>query len=77
MPVATLSFTLPEEQPEYEDLMNAVDERNRYRRALSEVFEKVRNKAKYGDIPEGEQTAYEQVREWFGEAAKEYDVELV
>ena len=76
MPSATLTFTLPEEREEYEDLMNAVDERDRYRRALAAVFEKVRNKAKYHDLPRDVTAAYEQVKEWFSDVSKDYDVEL-
>lgn len=76
MPTATLTFNLPDELEEYEDLMSAVDERNRYRRALAEVFKKVRDKAKYHDLPGEVQEAYEQVREWFGDTAKDLDVEL-
>lgn len=76
MPTATLTFSLPEEQEEYEDLMKAVDERNRYRSAISGVFKHVRDRAKYHELSEGELTAYEQVKEWFHEAVRDYDVEL-
>jgi len=72
MPVATLTFQLPEEADDFEQCLKS----NAYRAAFGDVWNKVRSKLKYESPPAGQAEAYEQVRSWFVEACNEWEVEV-
>lgn len=72
MPMAIVVFALPSEQEEYAEMLRGPD----YRRALGDVWQQVRSKLKYEELPEGHGEAYEQVREWIARVCEEYDVEV-
>jgi hypothetical protein len=74
MPKAIYEFNLPEEQQDFEEFLCAPT----YRRAFSEVWEKLRNKVRYEDhlLPKGELAAYQQVYDWIGDLCKEHDLEV-
>ena len=74
MPRAVYEFKLPEEQEEFEEFQKAPS----YRRALSDIWEKVRSKKKYETdrLSEGELKAYNQVYDWIGTLCSELDIEV-
>lgn len=72
MPFAIMVYNLPEEQEEFNEARDA----GRYRSALGDVWNKVRSKLKYEELPEGHGEVYEQVRSWLVEACDEWEVEV-
>lgn len=69
MSKATLTFTLPEEQEEFELANNAANMHS----ALTDLYNLYRNNVKYGGDPN---TTWEEVRTQFFEILNENDVEL-
>lgn len=72
MPLATFVFRLPEEEDEFRMFQDA----SKIHCGLGEVWNKVRSKLKYEDIPEEQAKAYRQVRSWLIEACNEWGFEL-
>lgn len=71
-PVAILMYRLPEDREELKDIFKAPD----YGRALSHVWNKLRTKLKYEELPDEVYKHYDEVRNWFIEAAEDFEVDL-
>lgn len=72
MPIAVYILKLPEEQAELEEIQKA----GAYRAALGEVWNKLRSKVKYEDIPPEQAEIYQRVKDWIGEECGQYDLEI-
>ena len=72
MPLAIVVFDLPEEQDDFDQALKA----GAYRCALGDVWNKIRSKLKYEELPPGHGDVYEQVRSWLVEACDEWEVEV-
>lgn len=73
MPIATLKFDLPEEQPEFDCAVSGAD----YKAVLEELNQMLRNKVKYGEgLSVVERETFSKVREWIFELLSEFNVRL-
>lgn len=72
MPIAVYILKLPEEEHELEEIQKAPG----YRAALGEVWNKLRSKVKYEDIPPEQSEIYQQVKDWIAEECSEYGLEI-
>lgn len=74
MPQVTYTFNLPEEMEELRSFV----EGPKYHRAFSEVWKQVRGKPKYesDSLSKDELKAYDQVRNWIGDACEEEGIEV-
>jgi hypothetical protein len=73
MPLALLVYDLPEEREEFEQAQRS----GRYQAALGTLFNKLRDKIRYAEIPDEERALYERVQEWLSDACDQYDVEVL
>lgn len=72
MPVATLTFQLPEESEDFESATSG----SAYRAALGDVWNNIRSKTKYSELTDEQYACYDQVRTWIQEACEGYDLEV-
>jgi hypothetical protein len=72
MPTVTYTFQIPDELDELEQFQKS----GSYRNALGDLWQKVRAKVKYEDVPDDQFRAYQQVRDWIAEVCRDWEVEV-
>lgn len=74
MPIATLTFNIPDEQPEFEEATNA----GKYRSTLWDLDQFLRNKTKYAsdDVTEEQIAAYYELRDELHRLMQENNITL-
>ena len=67
---ATLEFSLPEDQAEYEMVINA----SKFYKIIWEMKKELRSKVKYAELSDSEYKAYDSMREFFNNLIYQEDV---
>ena len=67
--IATLEFDAEEERGEFEDAVNGY----KYKLALWDISQVIRNKLKYGDLTDEQDKAWESISESFWNVITEYN----
>lgn len=72
MPIATLSFTLPEEREEFRLTQDGVE----WYLLVQELLQHIRSKTKHGELSEEQYAAYDNIRDSIVNLANERNLSL-